>query len=113
MRRSEGDADALADMLERIADARSDTQAGESALDSATTLRSVLYSLAIIGAAANRISQDLREGSPAVPWRQIIAMRNILIHGYDHVRRDLVWDAVRELPALEDSVRAILAGLES
>jgi uncharacterized protein with HEPN domain len=39
--------------------------------------------LEIIGEAARRISEELKQEHPLIPWRQIIAQRNVLIHEYD------------------------------
>jgi len=55
----------------------------------------------IVGEAATRLSADAREARPGVPWREIVAMRNRLIHGYDAIDKDILWEVVaRDLPAL-------------
>ena len=48
----------------------------------------------IIGEAANGLSENLRSLHPEIPWPQIIAMRNRLIHGYFEVDLDRLWDTV-------------------
>jgi uncharacterized protein with HEPN domain len=64
----------------------------------------------IIGEAARRLSPEIRSGFPQIPWKLITAMRNILIHHYDDVDLDVVWETVqRDLPALIDSLEAYLA----
>jgi uncharacterized protein with HEPN domain len=51
----------------------------------------------------------LRQAHPEVPWRQMVAMRNVLIHGYFDIDVDLVWSvAENDLPKLAAQVRAIL-----
>jgi uncharacterized protein with HEPN domain len=47
--------------------------------------------LEIIGEAARRVSAEFREKHPEIPWRSIIALRNILIHEYGEVRLDRIW----------------------
>ena len=42
----------------------------------------VLHHLAVIGEAISRLSVALRERHPEVPWRQIIAARHRIVHGY-------------------------------
>lgn len=41
--------------------------------------------LEIIGEAANRVPPDIQAQYPAIPWAQIVSLRNRLIHGYDAV----------------------------
>ena len=53
----------------------------------------------IVGEAANRVSQSTRQANPKIPWPRIIGMRNRLIHGYDVIDFDLLWDTVtNDLP---------------
>lgn len=67
--------------------------------------------VAIIGEAATRVSSETQQNHPELPWTQMIAMRNRLIHGYEVVKADIVWDTlVQDLPILVEQLRAILAG---
>lgn len=54
-----------------------------------------------IGEAASRLSR-LDEPDPAsVPWHRVVSMRNWLIHGYDVIDRELVWQMISvALPTL-------------
>lgn len=62
---------------------------------------SVVRRLEIIGEAARHVSEATREALPALPWHQIIGMRNLLIHDYADVDFEVVWDTVhRDLPRL-------------
>ena len=55
----------------------------------------------IIGEAANRVQDERRRAMPDVPWKQIVGMRNRLIHGYIAVDLDILWNVVHDdLPAL-------------
>lgn len=55
----------------------------------------------VIGEAAGRVSEQPRHKTVGIPWPPIIGMRNRLIHGYDVIDYDLLWDTVRnDLPAL-------------
>lgn len=55
----------------------------------------------IVGEAATRISSDTRRNHPAIPWSDIISLRNRLIHGYDAVDFDILWQIVhQDLPQL-------------
>lgn len=47
------------------------------------------------------IPAEMRDAHPAIPWRQIIAIRNRLIHGYLGIDNDTLWSIVRDdIPAL-------------
>ena len=63
----------------------------------------------IIGEAASRVSEPTRDKHPGIPWPQIVGMRNRLIHGYDTVDLNLLWDTVEtDLPPLIASLREIV-----
>lgn len=47
----------------------------------------------IIGEAAGRVSREFCDGHPEIPWRQIVAQRNYLAHGYAELDPGLVWNA--------------------
>lgn len=69
--------------------------------------------LEVIGEAANRLPAELRAKYPVIEWRRIIGMRNVLIHGYDIVQREVLWDTVREsVPVLLNQINQILRDLE-
>jgi uncharacterized protein with HEPN domain len=55
-------------------------------------LYAVLHAIALIGEAANRLSLEFRQDRPEIPWREIIGTRNRIIHGYDTVQIDIIWD---------------------
>ena len=48
----------------------------------------------IIGESAARLSEATRQASPHIPWSQVIAVRNRLIHGYDQINLDILWDII-------------------
>lgn len=52
---------------------------------------SIIRQLEIIGEASNRLPQELLDQYPDVPWGQIIAFRNVLIHEYFRVELNLIW----------------------
>lgn len=107
MRGSEADRAALEDMLSYAERVRHHV-ASRSSLEEELVRDAALYELAILGEGANRLSRDLREAHPEVPWARIIALRNFLLHVYHRIDLDLVWDAVHQLPRLEEQLHAIL-----
>ena len=63
----------------------------------------------IIGEAASRVSQAGQAKYPEIPWREVIGMRNRLIHGYDSVDLNVLWDTVElDLPPLITQLENIL-----
>lgn len=70
----------------------------------------VLRALEVIGEAATRVSQPLRDQHPEVGWAQITALRNRLIHGYDAVDADRLWQILAsDVPKLIADLQHILA----
>lgn len=66
----------------------------------------------IVGEAASRMSPASRLRHPQIPWAQIAGMRNRLIHGYDFVDYDILWQTVKEdLPALIAALEPLVPAL--
>jgi len=69
----------------------------------------VIRALEVVGEAVRRLSDKTKAAMPEIPWDRFRRMRNILIHQYDNVDLDLVFDTVeKDLPLLERAVRAYL-----
>lgn len=69
----------------------------------------VLYRIGVIGEAVKRISPGFRDRYPNVPWRQIAGMRDIVMHQYDRINLELVWDAVQtKIPELLTAIAPLL-----
>ncbi len=65
----------------------------------------------IFGEAASKVSLESRVSAPSIPWREIVAMRNRLIHAYFDIDHDVLWKAAtEEIPMLSAALRAILPG---
>lgn len=56
----------------------------------------VVRQLEIIGEATKRISKNLKEENPQVPWSDMAGMRDVLIHDYIDVDHDIVWRTASE-----------------
>jgi len=62
--------------------------------------------LELLGEAATHIPPEQRDAYPAIPWRQIIATRNRLIHGYLGIDNDTLWSIIRDdIPGLLPELR--------
>ncbi len=60
----------------------------------------------VIGEAAARVSEERRNQLPQVPWLEIVGLRNRLIHGYDQVDFDILWEIIEnDLPPLIQQLR--------
>lgn len=79
-------------------------------LDSDPMLRLALTrAVEIMGEAAAQVSEAGRSELAAVPWPQIIGMRNRLVHAYFDINPNILWDTVQmALPALLDPLKASL-----
>lgn len=70
----------------------------------------LVKSIEIVGEAASKVSRELRSQSPQIPWADIVAMRNRLIHSYFDVNLDIVWQTVaEELPPLVAQLENLLS----
>ena len=64
-----------------------------------------LRNLELIGEAANQLPEAVRAAMPQIQWRQIIATRNRIAHGYLGIDNDTLWSIIREdVPALIDAL---------
>lgn len=69
--------------------------------------------LVILGEACTRLSPEIRAQHNDVPWRQIVGMRNRIIHGYDEINWEIVWQvATDHVPQLIGQVSDILDALQ-
>ena len=78
-------------------------------LSTRTHRNSALYQLVVIGEAASQISLDFRQRRPEVPWRDIVDMRNRIVHNYFGVDYNLLWKTITEdIPRLRSQIADIL-----
>ncbi len=76
------------------------------------TQDAVARCLEIIGEATKRLSSDLRERYPQVSWQMMAGIRDILIHAYDKVNVDVVWQTAKTaVPPLIDAIEPIISDL--
>ena len=103
----------LQDILDAIEKIEQRTARGREAFESDELIQVwVLYHLQMIGEAAARLGADFHEAHPDIPWAQIVAMRNVLVHEYFGVDLDEVWKTVeRDAPALKQAVERLLRDL--
>lgn len=69
----------------------------------------MVHHLQIVGEAAARLPQEMRNACPHVPWKQIVGLRDILVHAYFRVDLDEVWVVIdRDIPALKEELTTLL-----
>jgi len=70
---------------------------------------SLVRLLEIVGEAASRVSEETRSLFPEIPWSQIVSLRNRLIHGYDDVDFNILWNIINnEIPPLVEDLKRII-----
>jgi len=108
------DTERLRDILEAIQRVQKYAARGRSDFERDELLQTwVVHHVQIIGEASRKLSDGFKQRYSHLPWRQIIAMRNILVHDYFSVDRDEVWAAVEhDLPELKRKIEAILKEID-
>jgi len=77
------------------------------------TLNAVVRSMEIIGEAAKNIPVAMRDKYGELPWKNMIGMRNKVVHGYFGVNVKTLWNTVKDdLPPLKKLVQKMLKDLE-
>jgi uncharacterized protein with HEPN domain len=100
----------LRDILEAIHRIDRHVQKGRHEFDEDELIQVwIVHHLQIIGEAARGLSSDFRSTHPEVPWTDVVAMRNLLVHEYFGVDLQEVWETtVNDLPRLREFVEKML-----
>ena len=74
------------------------------------TVDAVSFCFGVIGEAARHVPDDVAAANPDLPWPEMRAMRNVVVHEYFGVTPETLWKTAREdLPALVERLRRLLA----
>jgi uncharacterized protein with HEPN domain len=87
--------------------AYTDGHGQDSFVASQVNYDATLRNLELIGEAATHIPSEVRERTTKIPWRQVIATRNRLIHGYLGIDNDILWSII------QDDIPSLLADLQA
>lgn len=72
----------------------------------------IFYNVAIIGEAAYKLTKEFIETHNDVPWKSIINMRHVIVHGYYQIDADILWDTINnDLAELKQAVEKYLSEL--
>ena len=99
------------DILDAIATIQSYTAGMEYAAFARDrrTLDAVLRNITVIGEAASRIPEAVQATSPDIPWADMRDMRNVVVHEYFGVNKQILWDTTQtDLPSLIDRLERLL-----
>lgn len=105
-----GHRDRIADILAAIADIQADTQGMPLAAfeKKPVVVRSVLYSIGVIGEAVN---PDFKAAHPDIPWRAIAGIRDRIVHEYFRTNTRRIWDVIQDdLGPLEVALQSAIGG---
>ena len=73
----------------------------------------IVYQLVIIGEASNLLTTEFRNEHPQTPWRDIIGMRNFIVHGYNIVDKQEVIRVINnDIPSLKVQIEQYLSEKE-
>ena len=85
---------------------REEFQGGELLRDA------VERNIEIIGEAARKISEPFKANHPDIPWREMVAQRNVLVHEYESISDDEIWDvATVHVPELIQTLTPLIPPL--
>ena len=92
-----------------IVQSTQDLALDELRLDS-TKLKAVLYDLIVIGEATKRLSSKFRDEHSEIPWRKMAGLRDVIVHQYDGIDFDLLWEAIKTvLPEVLEKLLPFIA----
>ena len=73
----------------------------------------IVYQLVVIGEASNLLTFEFRDTHPQTPWRDIIGMRNFIVHGYNIVDKNEVISVITDdLPPLKAQIEQYLSEMK-
>lgn len=72
----------------------------------------ILHNFIMLGEAANHITSKFAQSHPEVDWVSIAGMRHRLVHDYDEVDYDILWDAMtNDIPQLYPLIKSLVDAL--
>ena len=82
---------------------------GDRFLSDKRTQWAVYSQVIVIGEATRRISREFQNEHPEIPWAEMTGMRNKLVHDYDDIDWELVWDTVTaDFPKLKAAIEPLI-----
>jgi uncharacterized protein with HEPN domain len=107
MRETERDPGRIQDMLEAADYIISfvDGLSYEQFLEDKIRYFAVMKNVEILGEAANMLTEEFRDTHPEIPWKLVIKMRHVLVHGYANILPEILWEtAQQDVPQLREQL---------
>lgn len=86
----------IRDAARLVALTLSEVDSGLRGADDWVVISAVERQLSIVGEAVKRLTFDFRDANPAIDWRRWAGLRDILVHAYDVVDTDQIWEIARD-----------------
>lgn len=103
-------ADDILENIEVLESIRDEIQSSQQLSENRRLVLACERCLEIIGEASKNLPLEVREKHSAVPWKNIIGMRDILAHGYFSINPAIIWDTMKNnLGTLRVAVETMLA----
>lgn len=104
------DRERLLDIQQAIADIQKYAQRGRKEFEKEELIQTwMVHHLSILGEAGSALSDSFKQQHSDIPWSKIIGMRNVLVHNYFGIDRDVVWSVVEnDLPEVQRYIEPLL-----
>lgn len=103
--------DYIQDILDSINDIKDfiDEMSFKEFMKDKKTINAVVRSIEIIGEAAKKIPDSLRDKYPGIPWKKMSGMRDKMIHEYFGIDIEILWKVAKDdIPSLKSLIRDML-----
>ena len=79
----------------------------------AKTMAACVLNLSQIGELAGRLDDNFIEANNQIPWRKMKGLRNRIVHDYEGIKLNIVWDVLVDfLPELIEKISGLISGAE-
>ena len=108
--------------LQRLRDARDFARfvqlnagglSAEIIADAQQPQHAALYNLAVVGEALSKVSAEVKNAAPYLEWREIVDLRNIIVHSYWQIDLEIIADVIEnEIDPLIEELERLIAVVE-
>ena len=104
----------IIDYCNEIADAFKEYNVDKKVFDEKSSIRAMFAFFVLeIGENANKLSKKFKENYAEIEWKSIIGFRHRIVHAYDSIDADYLWDAINnDVPKLKEYCKKILVDFQ-